>query len=77
MTFFDAEINAAYTRQRIADIRALSCHAADVRHVTATEARREALRVRVGAGLIALGQWLSRRPVSGRLPAPTVAGRLS
>jgi hypothetical protein len=76
-TFLDIEANAAYTRQRVAEIRAMS---RDGRSAQAMIVSRRPglapLRAKLGAGLIALGERLSGISVSPQRTTPP-ATRLS
>lgn len=70
-TILDLETNAAYTRERIAEIRGTSRDAYDGPAVVISRRRLlEPLRVRLGAGLIAAGERLSGVSMSRR-PAPS------
>ena len=64
MTTLDLETNAEYTRQRVAEIRAMSRdhHASPI--VRSRRYTLAPLRVKLGAGLIAAGERLARGSVS-------------
>jgi hypothetical protein len=74
-TILDLETNAAYTRQRVAEIRAMSRDAHDTPVILRSRPSVLApLRIKLGAALIAIGERLSgvsmpRRatPSSGRV----------
>jgi hypothetical protein len=76
-TFLDIEANAAYTRQRVAELRAMS---RDGRCAQAMIVSRRpvfsSLRSKLGSGLIALGQRLSGMSVPQQGATPPAA-RLS
>ncbi len=75
MTTLDLETNAAYNRQRVAEIRALSRDDREMPIIVSRRYTLASLRVKLGAGLIAVGERLTRAPLPRRL-ASTVT-RLS
>ncbi len=74
-TLIDIEANAAYTRQRVAEVRAQCSE----HHIVPTGGLAPLLpagmRARVGAGLIALGERISGASISRRVAAPAVVAR--
>lgn len=71
MTTLDLETNAAYNRQRVAEIRAMS---RDGRARPVIVSRRQSLaplRMKLGALLIAVGERLIRVPLPGQSASAT------
>lgn len=77
VTFLDAEINAAYARDRVAEIRAMSDLPRGTRALISDPGPWSRLRRRVGMGMVAVGQRIGGMAESGRMSSPTAASRLS
>lgn len=70
MTILDLETNAAYTRQRIAEIRGMSRDDCDLPLIVSRRDTLAPLRMKFGALLIAVGGRLTRAPLPRRSAAP-------
>lgn len=63
MTILDLETNAAYSRQRVAEIRALSGDDRGAPHIVSRRYTLAPLRTKLGAALILMGERLLRAPL--------------
>lgn len=77
MSFLDAEVNVAYTRNRVAEMRAMSDLPPGTLANVSGSGTWSRLRRWVGTGMVEAGRRIGGMAESGRMSSPTTAGRLS